>query len=124
MSLPIVTNPTVTMPKQAPAELGAAKSLRGRGTYEGLAQTQRQAQAKAKAQTKAQDEIQRGQTGRELRETLAARQPEKKNVSARASGLIAQAGLPGGINKTLQQPTVDILAVRMQRQAFMFRQAV
>ena len=120
MSLPIVTNPTVTMPKQAPAELGAAKSLRGRGTYEGLAQTQRQ----AKAQTKAQDEIQRGQTGRELRETLAARQPEKKNVSARASGLIAQAGLPGGINKTLQQPTVDILAVRMQRQAFMFRQAV
>lgn len=98
------------MSKQAPAELGTAKSLRGRGTYEGLAQTQ--------------DEIKRGQTGRELRETLAARQQEKGNVSARANALIAQAGLPGGINKTLQQPTMDILAVRMQRQAFMFRQAV
>ena len=114
MSLPVVTNPSVTMSKQAPAELGTAKSLRGRGTYEGLAQTQ----------AKDKGEIKRGQIGRELRETLAARQQEKDNVSARANALIAQAGLPGGINKTLQQPTMDILAVRMQRQAFMFRQAV
>ena len=104
------------MPKQVPAELGTAKKLRGRGTYEGLAQD--------KDKNKNKGEIQRGQTGRELREAMAARQQEKKNVSARANALIAQAGLPGGINKTLQQPTVDILAVRMQRQAFMSRQAV
>jgi hypothetical protein len=108
------------MSKQAPAELGTAKSLRGRGTYEGLPQTQTQAQTQAKDK----GEIKPGQTGRELRETLAARQQEKGKVSARANALIAQAGLPGGINKTLQQPTMDILAVRMQRQAFMFRQAV
>ena len=44
-------------------------------------------------------------------------------TSAKANALVAQAGLPIGLNKTLSQSTVDVLAVRVQRQNFMFRVA-
>jgi hypothetical protein len=38
---------------------------------------------------------------------------------ARANALITQAGLPSGLNKAVDRPTADVLAVRVQRQSFM-----
>ena len=81
-----------------------------RGTYEALNG------AKAAVQQANQN-----QTGKRLRETLTARtQDLSATVTlARANALITQAGLPSGLNKAVDRPTADVLAVSVQRQSFM-----
>lgn len=110
MALPAVsTNTFAADPGSSRVHLGAPKIVRGRGTYEGLAG--------------AQEKIQQGQTGQGLRESFAARQRERSSAvaQAKADTLVVQAGLPSGLNKALPQSTADVLAVRVQRQNFMFR---
>lgn len=110
MALPALSTNTFTAP-DAGIGRGAPKTVRSRGTYEGLGGVQ--------------EKVQRGQTGQGLRESYAARQQDRASAmtSAKANTLVAQAGLPSGLNKTLSQSTVDVLAVRVQRQNFMFRVA-
>jgi hypothetical protein len=81
-----------------------------RGTYEALNG------AKAAVQQANQN-----QTGKRLRETLTARTQDLSATVAlaRANALITQAGLPSGLNKAVDRPTADVLAVRVQRQSFM-----
>ena len=113
MALPALSTNTFTAPDAGIGRgtLGAPKTVRSRGTYEGLGGVQ--------------EKVQRGQTGQGLRESYAARQQDRASAktSAKANALVAQAGLPSGLNKTLSQSTVDVLAVRVQRQNFMFRVA-
>jgi len=113
MALQALSSNTFTDPEAGLRRggLGAPKTVRGRGTYEGLAGTQQR--------------VQQGQTGQGLRESYAARQQDRSAAitQARANTLVAQAGLPSGLNKTQPQSTADVLAVRVQRQNFMFRVA-
>lgn len=113
MALPALSTHTFTAPDAGlgRGNLGALKTLKGRGTYEGLGSVQ--------------EKVQRGQTGQGLRDSYAARQQDRTSAMTqiKANTLVAQAGLPSGLNKTLPQSTADVLAVRMQRQNFMFRVA-
>ena len=112
MSLPLSSNALMTPPSPSVAQtrLGAPKTVLARGTYEALNG------AKAAVQQANQN-----QTGKRLRETLTARtQDLSATVTlARANALITQAGLPSGLNKAVDRPTADVLAVRVQRQSFM-----
>jgi len=110
MSLPIAasTAPTVDSPASL-VRLGAPKTVHGRGTYEAL-------NAGNVVKSAEQD-----QNGKRLRETLAARAQDMSSMArlARANALVTQAGLPAGLNKAVDRPTADVLAVRVQRQIFM-----
>lgn len=113
MALSALSTNTFTAPDAGLGRggLGAPKTVRGRGTYEGLGGVQ--------------EKVQRGQTGQGLRESYAARWQDRHSAitQAKANTLVAQAGLPSGLNKMLPQSTADVLAVRVQRQHFMFRVA-
>ena len=112
MSLPVTT--TAQMPvtdnSVSRAKMGVPKAFVGRGTYEGL----------GGAGTVVQQSGQ-GQTGKGLRESMAARSSEFGATAriAQTNALVSEAGLPAGFNKTVDRPTADVLAVRMQRQEFM-----
>ena len=112
MSLPITT--TAQMPfadnSVSRAKLGVPKTFVGRGTYEGLGGPGTVVQ-----------QSEHGQTGKGLRESMAARISEYSAATrmARTNALVSQAGLPAGLNKAVDRPTADVLAVRMQRQDFM-----
>ena len=112
MSLPVTTiaqMPFTDNPVSR-AEMGVPKTFVSRGTYEGL----------GGAGTVVQQSGQ-GQTGKGLRESMAARSSEFSAAArmARTNALVSQAGLPAGLNKAVDRPTADVLAVRMQRQDFM-----
>ncbi|NCF77244.1 MAG: hypothetical protein GWP45_08640 [Proteobacteria bacterium] len=111
MSLPLSSNSVVPPAEHmARVGLGAPKTVRGRGTYEGLSGSKTAVQ-----------QVNHDQTGKRLRETLAARSQDLSATAklARANALITQAGLPSGLNKVVDRPTADVLAVRVQRQSFM-----
>ena len=112
MTLPLSSNDLVTPagPAGTQGRLGAPKTVSGRGTYESLNGS------KSAVQQAIQD-----QTGKRLRETLAARTQDLSATAklARANALITQAGLPSGLNKVVDRSTADVLAVRVQRQSFM-----
>ena len=113
MSLPITASTTLVS-QDNPANrvrLGAPKSSPARGTYETLS-----------ANSSTVQQANQDQNGKRLRETLAARTQDLSTTArlARANALVTQAGLPSGLNKAVDRPTSDVLAVRMQRQAFMF----
>lgn len=109
MALSALSANTITAPDAGTGRgsLGTPKTLRSRGTYESLGSVQ--------------DKIQQGQTGQGLRESYAAQRQGSTAApaQARSNTLIAQAGLPSGLNKTLPQSTADVLAVRVERQNFM-----
>ena len=111
MSLPLSSN-SALLPAEHSARdgLGAPKTVRGRGTYEGLSGSKTAVQ-----------QVSHDQTGKRLREALAARSQDLSATAklARANALITQAGLPSGLNKVVDRPTADVLAVRVQRQSFM-----
>jgi hypothetical protein len=115
MALPALSTNAITAPHAGlgHGNLGAPKTVRSRGTYEGLGGVQEQ--------------VRRGQTGQGLRESYAARQQERTSAmtlaNTKTNTLVAQAGLPSSLNRTPPQSTADVLAVRMQRQNFMFRVA-
>ena len=112
MSLPVTT--TAQMPftdnSVSRAKMGVPKTFVGRGTYEGLGG------AGIVVQQSGQ-----GQTGKGLRESMAARSSEFSAAArmARTNALVSQAGLPAGLNKAVDRSTADVLTVRMQRQDFM-----
>ena len=112
MSLPL-TN-TAQMPftdnSVSRAKMGLPKTFVGRGTYEGLGGTGTVVQQSGQ-----------GQTGKGLRESMAARSSEFSAAArmSRTNALVSQAGLPAGLNKAVDRSTADVLAVRMQRQDFM-----
>ena len=112
MSIPITAN-TVSNTVEVSAnrlKLGAPKAVVGRGTYEAL-----------DAQGLLVRESGQNLNGKGLRETLAARSKELSSAAilARANALVTQAGLPAGLNKSVDRPTSEVLAVRVQRQEFM-----
>ena len=112
MFLPLTSNALVA-PAENPAarvKLGAPKTVMGRGTYEGL-----------NGPNAAVQQVNQDQTGKRLRETLAARTQDVSSSTrlAQANSLVSLAGLPSGVSKVVDRPTADVLAVRVQRQAFM-----
>ena len=112
MSLPLSSNSVPTPAEQSAARvtLGAPKTVLARGTYEGLTGSKTAVQ-----------QVNQDQTGKRLRETLAAQFQDLPATLAlaRANRLVTQAGLPSGLNKVVDRPTIDVLAVRVQRHAFM-----
>ena len=112
MSLPVTT--AAQMPftdnSVSSAKMGVPKSFVGRGTYEGLGAASTVVQQSGN-----------GQTGKGLRESMSARTSGLSAATrlARTNALVSQAGLPAGLNKAVDRPTADVLAVRMQRQDFM-----
>ncbi len=107
MVLPAVTaTPISAIPPGSGG--GVAKKIPGRGTYENLAV--------------AREKYSAGETGQALKERYAARLGGAASpVQGPSNALVAQAGLPSGLNRALPQTTADVLAVRLQRQNFMFR---
>ena len=112
MSLPLTSNALVAPAENAAAraKLGAPKTVLGRGTYEGL-----------NGPNAAIQQVSQDQTGKRLRETIAARTQDVSSSTrlAQANSLVSLAGLPSGVSKVVDRPTADVLAVRVQRQAFM-----
>ena len=117
MSLPITANTqtpftdkSVTGAHLVTPKSAAPNTFVGRGTYEGLS-----------GSGSIVKQVDQGQTGQGLRESLVARNKEL-GTAARMAGmnaLVSQAGLPAGLNKTVDRSTAEVLAVRMQRQQFM-----
>ena len=117
MSLPITattqtpfTDTSITGARLVTPKLAVPNTFVGRGTYEGLG-----------GSGSVVKQVDQGQTGQGLRESLVARNKEL-GTAARMAGtnaLVSQAGLPAGLNKTVDRSTVEVLAVRVQRQPFM-----
>ena len=117
MSLPVTattqipfTDTSITSARLVAPKLALPNTFVGRGTYEGL--------GGSGSVVKQADQ---GQTGQGLRESLAARNKELSTAArmAATNALVSQAGLPAGLNKSVDRSTVEVLAVRMQRQQFM-----
>ena len=117
MSLPVTattqtpfTDASVTSARLVAPRLAVPNTFVGRGTYEGL--------GGSGSLVKQADQ---GQTGQGLRESLAARNKELSTAARMAvtNALVSQAGLPAGLNKSVDRSTAEVLAVRMQRQQFM-----
>ena len=117
MSLPITattqtpyTNTTVTGTSLVTPKLAVPNTFVGRGTYEGLG-----------GSGSVVKQVDQGQTGQGLRESLVARNKELGTAAKMAgtNALVSQAGLPAGLNKAVDRSTAEVLAVRMQRQQFM-----
>ena len=117
MSLPVTattqipfTDTSITSARLVAPKLALPNTFVGRGTYEGL--------GGSGSVVKHADQ---GQTGQGLRESLAARNKELSTAArmAATNALVSQAGLPAGLNKSVDRSTVEVLAVRMQRQQFM-----
>ena len=117
MSLPVTattqtpfTDTSVTSARLVAPKSAVPNTFVGRGTYEGL--------GGSGSVVKQADQ---GQTGQGLRESLAARNKDLSTAAGMAgtNALVSQAGLPAGLNNTVDRPTAEVLTVRMQRQQFM-----